>query len=227
MNRIFPVALLAAVLGLTPASAAQLKSITAAGEQAGNEAIKAFDQDAGTRWAMQGRGTWIQCELDQEVELSSVGIGFQSAERNYSFEMTTSNDGKNWNNPVKLQSESRSGVVTYKLPARKARWLRLTVFGSNENDWANVHTIHLPGITPGVALVQDVGKKPQFVVTEWATDPAIANTVAISVDDQGRAYVTAARRRKQSSLDIRNHQDLVKKDLSLTTVEERRAGYRE
>ena len=227
MNHTALFTLCLATLVYSSAPAAKIKSISSSGEQAGNEAIKAFDQDAGTRWAMQGRGTWIQCELDQEVELSTVGIGFQSAERNYSFEMTTSNDGKNWNNPAKLQSEGRSGVVTYKIPVRKARWLRLTVFGSNENDWANVHTIHLPGITPGATPAQNVGKKPQFVVTEWATDPAIANTVAISVDDQGRAYVTAARRRKQSSLDIRNHQDLVKKDLSLTTVEERRAWYRE
>ena len=78
-----------------------------------------------------------------------------------------------------------------------------------------------------ISTGENTRKKPEFVVTEWATDPAIANTVAISVDDHGRAYVTAARRRKQSSLDIRNHQDLVKKDLSLTTVEERRAWYRE
>ncbi len=227
MNRIFPVALLAAVLGLTSAPAAKIKSITSAGEQAGNEASKAFDQDAGTRWAMQGRGTWIQCEFDQEVELSGIGIGFQSAERNYSFEVTTSPDGKNWSTPTKLQSGGRSGVVAYKIPRSKARWLRLTVFGSNENDWANVHTIHIPGITPGPPPGQGSDKKPEFVVTEWATDPSIANSVAISLDDQGRAYVTVARRRKQSSLDIRNHQDLVKKDLSLTTVEERRAWYRE
>lgn len=68
---------------------------------------------------------------------------------------------------------------------------------------------------------------PKYVVTEWAVDPSIANSVGITLDDQGRAYVTVAKRRKQSSLDIRHHQNLVKKDLSLTTVEERRAWYRE
>lgn len=82
-------------------------------------------------------------------------------------------------------------------------------------------------VKPIAATGEDAQKKTEFVVTEWASDPAIANTVAISVDDQGRAYVTAARRRKQSSLDIRHHQNLVKKDLSLTTVEERRAWYRD
>lgn len=68
---------------------------------------------------------------------------------------------------------------------------------------------------------------PKYVVTEWAVDPSIANSVGIDLDDQGRAYVTVAKRRKQSSLDIRHHQNLVKKDLSLSTVEERRAWYRE
>ena len=38
MNRMFPVALLAVGLGLASASAAVIKSITSAGEQAGNEA---------------------------------------------------------------------------------------------------------------------------------------------------------------------------------------------
>ncbi len=65
-----------------------------------------------------------------------------------------------------------------------------------------------------------------IVVTEWARGPAVANGVGLSLDDHGRAYVTTAARRKQSSLDIRHHQDLVKQDLSWQTVEDRRQFYR-
>ena len=224
MNRTLLSVCLLPCLGMTPLSAAKVKSITAASEQEGNEAALAFDQDAGTRWAAQGRGTWIQCELDQEIDLAAIGVGFQSSERDYAFELTTSRDEKNWITSGRLQSKGRNGVVTYQIPKSKARWIRLTVFGSNANDWANVHTIHVPGVTP---KPPPAAPAPRYVVTEWATDPSIANSVAISVDDVGRAYVTVARRRKQSSLDIRHHQNLVKKDLSLTTVEERRAWYRE
>lgn len=209
------------------ATAAKIGSVESSGEQAGNEAPKAFDQLPSTRWAAEGRGVWIQCSFETEVEIEELGIGFHAPERNYSFHLQTSLDGANWSAPAKLESQSRSGVVTYKIIPRQARLLRITVFGSDANDWANIHTIHIPGITSDPRPGQGSNKKPEFVVTEWASDPAIANTVAISVDDRGRAYVTAARRRKQSSLDIRNHQDLVKKDLSLSTVEERRSWYRE
>ena len=223
MNRLTILALCLTAFICTRTASAKIGSITSSKEQPGNEATQAFDQSASTRWSAQGQGAWIQCEFDAESEVAEVGIGFQSAERNYAFELGTSLDGEKWELTGRLQSQSRSGVVTYKITPRKARLLRLTVFGSNENDWANVHTIHIPGVTAGPPPGQDSDTKPEFVVTEWATDPSIANTVAISVDDKGRAYVTAARRRKQSSLDIRNHQDLVKKDLSLSTVEERRA----
>jgi len=227
MNRLTILALCLTAFICTCTASAKIGSISSSKEQPGNEASQAFDQSASTRWSAQGQGAWIQCEFEAESEVAEVGIGFQSAERNYAFKLGTSVDGEKWETTGRLQSQSRSGVVTYKITPRKARLLRLTVFGSNENDWANVHTIHIPGVTAGPASGQNSDTKPEFVVTEWATDPSIANTVAISVDDKGRAYVTAARRRKQSSLDIRNHQDLVKKDLSLSTVEERRAWYRE
>ena len=224
MNRTLLSACLVAGLSMTPLPAAKVKSVTAAAQQKGNPAAHAFDQDAGTRWSAQGRGTWIQCELDQEVEFFEIGLGFQAAERNYAFKIATSPDGKDWTTSGKMQSEGRSGVVIYPIMRAKARWIRLSVFGSNANDWANIHTIHLPGVTPKPS---PPAPKSPFVVTEWATGPSIANSVAISLDDRGQAYVTVARRRKQSSLDIRHHQNLVKKDLSLTTVEERRAWYRE
>ena len=54
----------------------------------------------------------------------------------------------------------------------------------------------------------------------------LGNGVAISLDDHGRAYVTTTVRRKVASLDIRQHRDWVKDDLSFTDIEDRRAYYR-
>ena len=65
-----------------------------------------------------------------------------------------------------------------------------------------------------------------YKVTEWANDPVLTNSVGLSIDDKGKAYLTVSKRRKQSSLDIRHHQDLVKQDLSFQTVEERREYYK-
>lgn len=79
----------------------------------------------------------------------------------------------------------------------------------------------------GLAGIPAVQAQAGYVVTEWASGPDIAKSVAISLDNRGRAYLTVVRRRGESELDIRRLQHLVTKDLSLTTVEERRAWYRE
>ena len=75
-------------------------------------------------------------------------------------------------------------------------------------------------------LNTDNSEAQNYKVTEWANEPSLTNSVGISIDDKGNAYLTVSKRRKQSSLDIRHHQDLVKQDLSFNTVEERRAYYK-
>ena len=200
--------------------------ITADQEQDGNPARNAFDADEETRWSANGKGRWIQIELPEEQEVSGVGIGFAHPKRDYAFDLRTSLDGSEWSGPEEFQSRGQEAVVEYQFEKkRRGRFVRVTVYGSDENDWANIHTIRLRGIEPLK------GGEPQavggYIVTEWATDPSISRSVAISIDDHGRAYVACARRRKESSLDIRHHQDLVKTDLSFQTVEDRRKFYRE
>ena len=57
----------------------------------------------------------------------------------------------------------------------------------------------------------------------FAKEPFLKNTVAVCVDDQGRVYATSVVRRKAADLDIREFRDWIEKDLSLTTIEEKRA----
>ena len=229
MNR---AAILAAVaFGLTflpdLARSATFKEIVADQEQEGNPAIAAFDGDQNTRWAAFGLGRWIQFELYESKEVSEIGIGFANGDRDYGFDIRTSEDGERWSEPIEFQSGGKSGIQSYRFAPRRVRLVRVTVYGSDANEWANIHTLHAPGISVEPVPRMGDSARSRFVVTEWASHPAIANSVGISLDDRGRAYVTIAKRRKQSSLDIRYHQDLVKKDLSLTTVDERRAWYRD
>ena len=61
--------------------------------------------------------------------------------------------------------------------------------------------------------------------TKWTPDFQIPNPVAISFDEQGRAYVSQTQRRKANDLDIRNNRDWVSNDLSFKTPDEKRAFY--
>jgi putative membrane-bound dehydrogenase-like protein len=67
----------------------------------------------------------------------------------------------------------------------------------------------------------------ELVATEWAGDTLLGSPVALTLDNQGRVYVTQTTRRKQSELDIRAHADWVTKTLSFESVDERRKFYEE
>ncbi len=198
-----------------------IKAATAADAQDGNPPVGAFDADPGTRWSSHGHGRWVQAELSAPLRIDSVRIGFHHGERDYGFEIFTSPDGGRWQSGTggRLQSRGEAGTVAYAIGPVEARFVRVTVYGSEASPWANIHTIALPGVPP---LESSAGE-----ARAWVADPALKNGVALSLDDRGNAYVAVSERRKQSSLDIRHHQDLVERDLSLTTVEERRAWYRE
>ncbi|TAE44552.1 MAG: heme-binding protein, partial [Bacteroidetes bacterium] len=57
----------------------------------------------------------------------------------------------------------------------------------------------------------------------WASDSLAPDPVAMSVDDQGRIYLTRTVRQKNSEFDIRGHQDWMTPSIGLQTTEDRRA----
>lgn len=77
---------------------------------------------------------------------------------------------------------------------------------------------------PAFAQKQEVAGRLQ--ATEWANDTLLGSPVAITLDAQGRAYVTQTVRRKESELDIRSHRDWVTPTLAMESVAEREAFYR-
>ncbi len=60
-------------------------------------------------------------------------------------------------------------------------------------------------------------------ISLWATDSLAPDPVAMSIDDQGRVYLTRTNRQKSSEFDIRGHRDWMTESISFQTVEDRRA----
>ncbi|MBK7935986.1 MAG: HEAT repeat domain-containing protein [Lewinellaceae bacterium] len=60
----------------------------------------------------------------------------------------------------------------------------------------------------------------------WASDSLAPDPVAISIDDEGRVYLTRTNRQKNSEFDIRGHVDWMTASISLQTVEDRRSFLR-
>ncbi|MFP6898445.1 MAG: PVC-type heme-binding CxxCH protein [Roseibacillus sp.] len=63
------------------------------------------------------------------------------------------------------------------------------------------------------------------VMKEFAKEPFLRNTVGICVDEKGRVYATSVVRRKAADLDIRQFRQWIETDLSLRSVDEKRAFY--
>lgn len=78
----------------------------------------------------------------------------------------------------------------------------------------------------GVAAAQSTAPPMKLQGIEWANDSLLGSPVAISMDHQGRAYVTQTMRRKESELDIRAHTNWVTDTLSFDSVADREAFYR-
>ncbi|MEN7551542.1 HEAT repeat domain-containing protein [Rapidithrix thailandica] len=57
----------------------------------------------------------------------------------------------------------------------------------------------------------------------WASDSLAPDPIAMSIDDQGRVYLTRTNRQKNSEFDIRGHRDWMTPSIALQSVEDRRA----
>ncbi len=59
-------------------------------------------------------------------------------------------------------------------------------------------------------------------LTLWASDSLAPDPIAMSIDNQGKVYLTRTNRQKNSEFDIRGHQDWMTPSIALQSVEERR-----
>ncbi len=91
---------------------------------------------------------------------------------------------------------------------------------------AKTHCYLLSLMMFGIAAAQSNAPTMKLQGIEWANDSLLGSPVAISMDHQGRAYVTQTMRRKESELDIRAHTNWVTDTLSFESVADREAFYR-
>ncbi|MCB1224767.1 MAG: c-type cytochrome [Verrucomicrobiales bacterium] len=79
----------------------------------------------------------------------------------------------------------------------------------------------------GSAWTAEPAGAAEVVAERWSGALNVPDPVAVSVDPQGRVYVTSTTRRKAADLDIRQHTDWIPADLGLDSVEAKRAFLKE
>jgi hypothetical protein len=114
----------------------------------GNLPANAIDNNLNTRWSNLGIGSWIQTDLGEQKTICSVNIAWYLGNvRQNNFVISISNDGSTFTD---IFTGKSSGITlspeSYNLPSNTfGRFVRITVNGNTQNNWASITEIAVNG----------------------------------------------------------------------------------
>jgi hypothetical protein len=120
-----------------------VRSVSAIGSD-GNAPSNVIDNNLNTRWSNKGIGSWIQLDLGSEKSICSVDIAWYRGNigRQNNFVISVDRfSGKSSGTTAALEKYDMPEAVT------DGRYVRITVNGNNENDWASITEIAVFGST--------------------------------------------------------------------------------
>lgn len=126
-------------------NAAKISKATAFGHYKNNIPSNAIDNDPNTRWVNQNNPSSITLDLGSSKTVCSLDIEwFRGEFRVYNFIVTVSKDSKKFEDILKIKSKgSSSNAEAYDTPDANARYIRITVNGNNENNFASINEINI------------------------------------------------------------------------------------
>jgi F5/8 type C domain/Bacterial Ig domain len=95
-----------------------------------------LDNDYDTKWEEEGFGSFIQADLGSVESVCNVGIAWDKGDdRSYNFVISTSDDGTTFTDALRgTSSGSTEALETYDLTDVNSRFIRITVFGNNDDN---------------------------------------------------------------------------------------------
>jgi hypothetical protein len=128
-----------------------ITAVVASTVESPNVAANAIDSSLSTRWSGYGVGAYITADLGATASLCAVDIAwYRGNARKSSFTISVSTDGAGY---ATVYSGKSSGTTTsdetYTFSAVSARYVRVTVNGNTENDWASITDLRVGGASSG------------------------------------------------------------------------------
>jgi hypothetical protein len=124
-----------------------ITSVTASGND-GNLPANVLDNNLGSRWSNLGGGSFIQADLGVQKSICSVDVAWYRGNlRVNSFVISVSSDGTSFTNVFTGKSSGTTvSAEKYTLPTSvTARFVRITVNGNTENNWASITELSVDG----------------------------------------------------------------------------------
>jgi hypothetical protein len=122
----------------------------------GNLESNLIDGNLSTRWSDNGLGAFISLDLQQLVPVNEVDINWYNGDqRSNNFSIATSPDNVTWTNVFSGTSSPSTATQSYTFPQVNAKYVKVTVNGNTQNNWASINSIAVNG--PGA---QGTGAAP-------------------------------------------------------------------
>ncbi|HET7149661.1 MAG TPA: Ig-like domain-containing protein, partial [Candidatus Nitrosopolaris sp.] len=155
----------------------------------GNVPANVLDNNLGTRWSNLGVGSFIQADLGGQKTICSVDIAwYRGNPRVNSFVISVSSDGTSFTNVFTGKSSGTTlSAEKYSLPTSvTTRFVRVTVNGNTENNWASITELSVDGFSNNNLPTADnksvntnLGTPVSIILT--GTDPIPGDTLKFSV----------------------------------------------
>ncbi len=145
-----------------------IAKFSATPSQSGDTPENAADIDFTTTWSSLGVGSYIQADLGTLKTICGVNIAWYNGESSqYVFEISVSKDGMNFEQVYEGISDGKSiRPQNYDFSNTDAKFVRITVFGNDKNNWAGITELSVKGFTPPLP----------------PNNPPVANTKSVSTD---------------------------------------------
>ncbi len=109
-----------------------------------NPAIRTVDGEFSTFWSTDTRGAWIRYDLGGSEQISSVAIMWKYNNQYRFFVEMALNTEESWSTVFEGKSEGIGGVFErYSFPSLETRFVRITVDGRDDNQWAHITEVNL------------------------------------------------------------------------------------
>src|ERR671911_14440 len=156
--------------------------------QSGDPPEKAVDGDYTTAWSAEGAGSFLQADVGEVKSICHVSIAWYNGEsRQYVFEVSVSKDGINFDQVYEgISSGNSIRPQYYAFSEADARYVRITVFGNDKDNWAGITELSIKGFTPPLPPNNPPVADPKSV----STDMNVPISITLSGSDPEGSILT-------------------------------------
>ncbi|MDW0256655.1 MAG: discoidin domain-containing protein [Nitrososphaeraceae archaeon] len=136
-----------------------ITGLSSSGSSQGFPPSGVVDNNFNTLWSVFGKGSWIQLDLGSSKNICSVNIAWlKGNERQNNFVISTSTDGTTFTKVFTGKSNGNTlNLEKYVLSSTDARYVKVTVNGNTQNNYATITEIKLSipatGASDGVKMI--------------------------------------------------------------------------